>query len=354
MASRPVHGWLGVIFAGLLLFASAGVVQAQSANAYWKAITDLDAGPEVQASERDQVREAAISHLKRQERLLRTFLEKFPRDERWIEAQLKLAAVLGALARVGNDAALLAEAEALWRAIEQSEEASLDQKTAAAFSQLTTEWLTIDPAQMQRERDRFLQGARAFGQRYPSDARYAAMLMELSLLYPDKPEVQKAILREADVVATDPSVKARVADDLLRLSKLGLPMQAQFPILRGKAIEWKNGTRPTLLVFWSPQSPPSMELLAELKEILKEKADWRYQVVAVAVTEQPQSAVRWFDELQVPWILAGEEGGWMAPTIRKLGINALPTLWIIDREGIVRHVMAQRELDAALAQFAGE
>jgi len=336
----------------MLVVGGAGPVAAQSANTYWAQIEKLDSGPPARSGDPEEMKQLARQHLDRQQRLLTTFLDQFPRDERKIEAELKLAAVLAAKARVEKEPLLLQQAEALWNRIENDADARPKQKQAAAFSRVTTGWLTIDPATMKAERDRFLNEVRKFGLDHPSDERFAAMLAEISSLYPDQPEIQAAILREAQVVAQNPGLLARVKDDLLRLSFLGRPFRSSLPILAGPPLDSAKSGQPVLVVFWSPESVPSMELIVELKAILDEKPDWNYRVLAVAVTDRLDQAKSWFGKLDTSWTLAGEAGGWRAPAIRAWGINLLPTVWIVDAEGRVRHVTAQRELDAALHRHA--
>ena len=48
--------------------------------------------------------------------------------------------------------------------------------------------------------------------------------------------------------------------------------------------------------------------------------------------------------------------GWESPLVRSLGINSLPTLWIVDRKGNLRALNARtdREASALIAQLLRE
>ncbi len=352
---KGTAGWRGWGLS-LCLLVLSGIFQsahAQNADLVWSEIIKMETGPAVEPGmEAEAFQEGVRRHLERQVRLLRDFTERFPNDPRKMEGVIKLAAVLAAQARVLENPTLLAEAEAIWAAIEKNPKAKIDQRRAAAFSRITTGWLTIEPEAMERERDRFLEEVRVFGREHAGDKRYAALLTEISLLYPDRIDIQRAVLTEANVVARDPGLRARIADDLLRLGMVGRQFEARFPSLQDAESPWSPvGGRPALIVFWSPTAEPSVELLAELRELLGRHPEWEYQLLAVAVADDLAGARRAYERYGFTWPLAGEAAGWNAPGVRALGINALPTLWIVDREGVIRHVMAHRELQAALARF---
>ena len=48
----------------------------------------------------------------------------------------------------------------------------------------------------------------------------------------------------------------------------------------------------------------------------------------------------------IDWPVLWDGHGWEGPLVRSLAINALPTLWILDKQGILRTLNARTESEA--------
>ena len=46
------------------------------------------------------------------------------------------------------------------------------------------------------------------------------------------------------------------------------------------------------------------------------------------------------------WPVLWDGKGWQSPLVRRLGINAVPTLWIIDKNGCLRTLNALTESES--------
>jgi thiol-disulfide isomerase/thioredoxin len=102
--------------------------------------------------------------------------------------------------------------------------------------------------------------------------------------------------------------------------------------LRGKVV---------CLELWSTGCGPCQPAIGKLNQLAAEKRDtWRGRVVLVplSIDERPEDVARHvkrlaWDQLDHYW--SGEEGsrGWNAPAIQAFGIEAVPRMLLINRNG---------------------
>ena len=192
--------------------------RAADAEADWQAITALDAGPQ----ERPQTAEAAqaivLAHLTKQERSLRAFLAAYPDDAHTFEARLRLGRLLQIRGDLEDSDKKRAEGKKMLEALEKT--ATPEQRAELDFSKVTRlmrNLRQVTPA----GRAELLAAARKFASGHPADRRLAALLAEVATLFDAQPKTKETLLMDAQPLATDPELKARIADDLKRVRRLG-------------------------------------------------------------------------------------------------------------------------------------
>ena len=60
------------------------------------------------------------------------------------------------------------------------------------------------------------------------------------------------------------------------------------------------------------------------------------QVIAVSLDPKPEPLGELLKSKTFAWPVIRDGQGWESPLIRSFGINALPTVWLLDREGKLR------------------
>jgi len=85
--------------------------------------------------------------------------------------------------------------------------------------------------------------------------------------------------------------------------------------------------------------------------------DWVKQLAARSESTQALGICLDNDPVMVPSMLADREiawpvycdgRGWQGELVRSLGINALPMLWIVDRNGILRSLDAKQDAESLI------
>lgn len=117
-------------------------------------------------------------------------------------------------------------------------------------------------------------------------------------------------------------------------------MDAPAPVLSARSVDGApvlvtgSGGHPTVVLFWSPASPPSMHALQSLEELRRNPgAAGPFRLVAVAGSDA-EIAARAAREIGVQSPLALDPGGADAAAV---GVRGLPTALVLDADGRVRY-----------------
>lgn len=319
--------------------------QAGDADADWQAVTALDAGPQEKAQTPAAVRALILAHLARQERALRGFLTAHPQDARGFEARLRLARLLQIRGDFEDSDKVRAEGRRLLADLEKS--ATPEQRVEVDFARVTRLMRNLREVTPAR-REELLAAARKFQAAHPADRRLAALLAEVATLFDAQPKIKEALLADAQPLATDDELKARIADDLKRVRLLGAEVALSFTSVQGREIRLADFRgRPVLLVFFAGAAQPSLAAVASVQRAVAALPPGSVQVLGVSLDEKRETLEAAVKARALTWPVAFDGKGWESPPVRALGINAVPTVWLLDARGRLRSLNA---LDATAAQ----
>jgi peroxiredoxin len=337
------------ILAGLLLTAFAGAADVETD---WKTITALDAGPQQQPKSAEEARTLILVHLTKQERALRSFIETYPKDARVFEAKLRLARLLQIRGDLDESEALRAEGKRMLDALEKT--ATPAQRVEIDFSKITRLMRNMRQATPAR-REELLTAARKFYADYPTDRRVAALLTEVSTLFDSQPKIKEDLLLDAKPLATDEELKSRIADDLKRVRLLGQEVPLSFTSVQGKEIRLADfHGQPVLIVFFAGFSSPSLAAMTTVQKAVAELPKGSVQVIGVCLDEKRDMLDAVMKGRAMTWPVAFDGKGWESPLVRSLGINTLPTVWLLDGRGRLRSLNAAEGTASQVQQILRE
>ena len=335
----------------LLAFGFAAA-RAGDAEADWNSIVALDAGPQGQPQTAEAARTMVQAHLAKQERALRGFLAGHPKDARVFETRLRLARLLQIRGDMEDSEKLRTEGRRLLDELEKT--ATPQQRVELDFSKVSRLMRNLRQVTPQR-RDELLAAARKFQTDHPGDRRIAALLAEVATLFDAQPKTKEALLTEAQPLASDDELKGRIADDLKRVRLLGAEVPLGFTSVQGREIKLADlRGQPVLVVFFAAFSPPSLAAITSVQRAVAELPRGSVQVLGVGLDEKRETLDAVMKSRSVTWPVAFDGKGWESPLVRGFGINALPTVWLIDARGRLRSLNALENTAAQIRQFSAE
>ncbi len=321
-------------------FALCGPISARAADAEadWQSVTALDAGPRSTPGSQQEARAAAAGHLAAQEKATRAFLAAHPQDVHAFEARLRLARLLQIRAGLEKAEAPRNEARRILEELNQT--ATPEQRVEVDFARITFQMRLVGEATA-RDREKLLVSTRRFQAEHPTDRRLPRLLAEIATLYDMEPETKRSLLLSAQAAAQDDELKFRIADDLKRIDQLGKPVALRFTTTQNKTIDLAESRgKVVLLVFFANWSPPSIDALTKLQRDVKDLPKDRFQVLGISLDNKLEETAAVINKASVTWPVGFDGKGWGSPTVRALGINTLPTVWLIDQNGVLRSLNA--------------
>ncbi|MDQ3621197.1 MAG: TlpA family protein disulfide reductase [Verrucomicrobiota bacterium] len=338
---------IAVFVLGLALPAIGG-----TADEEWAAILALDGGPKTRPRSGAEAQALVLEHLGKQEQALRAFLQARPGDPHVFEARLRLVRLLALRAEMRGSENSAAEAERLLTQLKKS--ATPAQRAEIEFARLSVAMRRIakDGA---GDRDQLLARARRFQALYPADRRLGALFAEVATLFDLRPQIKKTLLLDAQAHAGDPELRQRLADDLRRLDLLGQPIELRGPgFPQAEVALQRYRGEPVLLIFFAVWSAPSLHALDVLRDTVARLPNSRVQVVGVSLDTKKEPLAALLKEKRISWPVLCDGEGWESARIRSLGINALPTVWLLDGKGRLRSLDALQGTADQVRQLIAE
>ncbi len=253
------------------------------------------------------------------------------------------------LALAGDEQAgelLVEDADLLYRRDPQSFAASEANFKVVRLAQLQAEqhdgadhrWMT-----------EYANQARSFAEKFPKETSRAAVTLLEAGRACDRQGLVAAARGCYETISTrfaGTPFAEQVAGCLRRLNLVGQPLDLGGPTIDGgfSNIDQYKG-RVVLVVFWSAESPTFQTEVPQLLKMEQTLSPQGLSMIGVNV-DADESAVDAFisqHELAWPQIFSADvsQRGAASPLVRYYGIQAIPTYWLVDQQGIVRHALAE-------------
>ncbi|WP_419189801.1 redoxin domain-containing protein [Stieleria marina] len=223
----------------------------------------------------------------------------------------------------------------------------------AEFQSIGTEYVTrqTKDADFPKVQEWYLKTLNDFIDRYPKTPETAQALLQLALSKEFEDKTREAIRNyrrvASDFANTDAGRKA--AGAVRRLESEGRRIEFEGATIDGKQFSLsKLRGNPVVIHYWATWCEPCKQ---DMKALRRMRA--RYpglQLVGVNVDTTRDLAVGFLKENELPWTQLFEDGGLeSSPLSNEFGVQTLPTMMLIDRNGkMVRHNLRVAELDGEL------
>ena len=234
------------------------------------------------------------------------------------------------------------EAMRILAALEKSPDAPAEKRADAGFRRVSL-FLQGLIGRETEMRDAIVSAARNFVEKYPGDKRGPRLLVEAATVCDNDPALKRKLLNDARALSNEEELNHRIADDLVRLNHLDKPLELKFSTIQGPEFDTRaQKGKIVVIVFWSAESPHCLMWMQRFRSALEKLPKAGVQVVTVSLDTNSQELSRRLKEFQIEsWPTNFDGRGWDNSIARPLGINALPTVFILDKSGILRALNAR-------------
>lgn len=329
---------VAVLFAGLRALA-----QGASADEDWQKIFGLDSDRVVELNKTGPTRNKEFVDA---EKLLRAFIAEHSNDPRALDARLRLASLWAIRGRAEGDGAALKKANALLA--EAATAAPNERKGDVAFTRLA---LLVRSPEVTRHS--LWQSLQDFQKSFSSHPRFAELFVQAAGQFDAEPSRKKKLLGSALARAGDnEELRAEIGDELKKIGLLDKPLPLKFTSVAGEQINVESYRGKVVLIyFFAGWSPPSIDRLSAIQNIV---ATPGVQGIGISLDTDRDALVAAIATRKLDWPIAYENEGWKSPLVRSLGINTLPTCWLLDKRGNLRTLNARGDVEPLLRELLRE
>jgi thiol-disulfide isomerase/thioredoxin len=193
-----------------------------------------------------------------------------------------------------------------------------------------------------------------------SRAIQAAMQMASALEYSQTPEKAVAAYKEfGAILAKNKNAQIAAQGEQMegaarRLGLVGNPIEIAGTQLDGKKFDWAKYRGKVVLVdFWATWCGPCVAELPNVKKNYELYHKKGFDVVGISLDDDRDALTEFVKKEGNPWVNLND-GASGNPAVKLYGINSIPTVILVDKEGKVVSIRARgEELGSLLAKLLG-
>jgi peroxiredoxin len=189
--------------------------------------------------------------------------------------------------------------------------------------------------------------------------------------FPDRPEIYGIVLSAAmdrepeqarklaqDVLnaKTAPESAKEFAEGLVRKADaVGKPLDLSFTALDGRQMALSQMKGKVILIdFWATWCAPCVAELPNVKAAYDRLHSRGFEVVGISFDNSRDALTKFIAEKGLAWPQYFDGKGWQNQLGRQYGIHGIPTMWLVDKKGVLRDLKANGLLEEKVEQLLEE
>jgi thiol-disulfide isomerase/thioredoxin len=203
------------------------------------------------------------------------------------------------------------------------------------------------------DKDKFLEEARSLEKDFPKhDEVYQLLLMGASSADAD---TARGIAQEIiDGSAPEPA-KAQARGLLNRLGAVGKPVDIQYTALDGRQVDLaKLKGKVVLIDFWATWCGPCVGEVPDVKAAYEKLHDQGFEIVGISLDQNKDALAGFVKDKGLAWPQYFDGAGWGNKFAQEFGINSIPSMWLVDKQGNLRDQEARGALEEKVSKLLAE
>lgn len=202
----------------------------------------------------------------------------------------------------------------------------------------------------------FIDSIRETLKQFPGNSQTYTMLVSIAQRSPEprKKALAEEIMRDS---AAPKEVKA-LASNLLQGTRpynIGHPLDISFTALDGREVDLaKLKGKVVLIEFWSTSCGPCIAEMPRVKAAYNTYQARGFEIIGIALNDTEVALRRFIKEKQMSWPQHFENKGWEDKFALRYGVFSMPTMWLVDKKGNLRHTDVREDLEQRISALLAE
>ena len=276
----------------------------------------------------------------------RQFYTRFPGHPKAFRARVKECELLAVAAHLGDtrqEEQLESAQKALWNCPKLTDDDRFNIRSAgvqriAYYLQFKGYFINLDD---------FEKSVRELRREFPKrDEPYELLLvLAKNRFWDDQMDKARAGAEELAASSAPPSIGEDARSMLKWFARLGQPLAFKFTALDGREVDLEGMRGKVVLIdCWATWCPPCLREMPQVKIAYDRFHSKGFEVVAISSDDDREALEKFVKENRIPWPQYFDGKGELNAFALKFDVGGIPTIWLLDRKGVLRDLNAVNNL----------
>jgi len=169
-------------------------------------------------------------------------------------------------------------------------------------------------------------------------------------------ETAKRISKELMAAENAPDeVKDAAKKALKRIDSVGQPFEMAFAAIDGRQVDvQKMKGKVVLIDFWATWCGPCVAELPNVKKVYDKYHAKGFEIVSISLDKDKRALEHFIEENEMPWPQYFDGKGWGNKFSLENDISAIPSMFLVDKKGVLRDLSAREDLAEKVQKLLAE